>query len=152
MTHKQQRLGLLALSMIVLTGAITMVLTAFSDNLVSFYSPSDLKTQATSPDRWVRIGGLVEDRSVQRGAGGRIAFRITDGQTDIAVVYEGTLPDFREGQGLVAEGMLTTDGVFEASTILAKHVERYIPREVVVGGYGVYVWPAYGEALKSGHW
>jgi cytochrome c-type biogenesis protein CcmE len=89
----------------------------------------------------VRIGGRVEDRSVQRGAGSRIAFRITDGKTDIAVLYHGILPDlFREGQGVVAEGKLEADGVFDASTILAKHDERYMPREVV-------------EALKkSGHW
>lgn len=141
MTRKQQRLGLLALCMILLTGATTLVLTAFSDNLVFFYSPSDLKTRTIPLAQRVRIGGLVEDRSVQRGADKRVAFRITDCKTDIAVVYQGILPDlFREGQGVVAEGKLTTDGVFEASTILAKHDERYIPREVV-------------EALKkSGHW
>ena len=141
MTRKQQRLGLLALCMFVLTGATTLVLTAFSDNLVFFYSPSDLMTRATSPDRRVRIGGLVEDRSVQRGADKRVAFRVTDGKTDVAVIYHGILPDlFREGQGVVAEGRLKPDGVFEASTILAKHDERYMPREVV-------------EALKkSGHW
>jgi cytochrome c-type biogenesis protein CcmE len=141
MTRKQQRLGLLALCMILLTGATTLVLTAFSDNLVFFYSPSDLKTRTIPLAQRVRIGGLVEDRSVQQGADKRVAFRITDGKTNIAVVYQGILPDlFREGQGVVAEGKLTTDGVFEASTILAKHDERYIPREVV-------------EALKkSGHW
>jgi cytochrome c-type biogenesis protein CcmE len=89
----------------------------------------------------VRIGGLVEDRSVRRGADKRVAFRVTDGKTDLAVIYHGILPDlFREGQGVVAEGTLKPDGVFEASTILAKHDERYMPREVV-------------EALKkSGHW
>lgn len=141
MTRKQQRLGLLALCMILLTSATTLVLTAFSDNLVFFYSPSDLKTRTIPLAQRVRIGGLVEDRSVQRGADKRVAFRITDGKTNIAVVYQGILPDlFREGQGVVAEGKLTTDGVFEASAILAKHDERYIPREVV-------------EALKkSGHW
>jgi len=78
---------------------------------------------------------------VQRGAGSRMSFRITDGKTDIAVLYHGILPDlFREGQGVVAEGKLESDGVFDASTILAKHDERYMPREVV-------------EALKkSGQW
>jgi cytochrome c-type biogenesis protein CcmE len=141
MTRKQQRLGMVALGMSALAGATALVLTAFSANIVFFFSPSDLKTQAISPDRRVRIGGLVKDRSVQRGAGSRIAFRITDGKTDIAVLYHGILPDlFREGQGVVAEGKLESDGIFDASTILAKHDERYMPREVV-------------EALKkSGHW
>ena len=111
MTRKQQRLGLVALGMAALAGATALVLTAFSANIVFFFSPSDLKTQAISPDRRVRIGGLVEDRSVQRGADSRIAFRITDGKTDIAVRYHGILPDlFREGQGVVAEGKLESNG------------------------------------------
>ncbi len=140
MTRKQQRLGLLALGMTALAGAATLVLTAFSNNLVFFYSPSDLKTQVISADRRVRIGGLVENGSIERGGDSRVAFRITDGKTDIAVVYRGIVPDlFREGQGVVAEGKLE-DGIFDASTILAKHDERYMPREVV-------------DALKkSGHW
>jgi cytochrome c-type biogenesis protein CcmE len=141
MTRKQQRLCLLALAMTALGGATALVLSAFSSNLVFFYSPSDLKTQAVSADRRVRIGGLVEDGSVKRGADSRVAFRITDGKTDIAVAYHGMLPDlFREGQGVVAEGKLGPGGVLDASTILAKHDERYMPREVV-------------DALKkSGHW
>ena len=126
--------------MTALAGAATLVLTAFSNNLVFFYSPSDLKTQVISADRRVRIGGLVENGSIERGGDSRVAFRITDGKTDIAVVYRGIVPDlFREGQGVVAEGKLE-DGIFDASTILAKHDERYMPREVV-------------DALKkSGHW
>ena len=93
--------------MTALAGATALVLTAFSSNLVFFYSPSDLKTQAISIDRRVRIGGLVENGSVERGADSRVAFRITDGKTDIAVVYHGIPPDlFREGQGVVAEGKL----------------------------------------------
>jgi cytochrome c-type biogenesis protein CcmE len=141
MTRKHQRLGLLALGMAALAGATALVLSAFSSNLVFFYSPSDLKAQAISADRRLRIGGLVEDGSVKRGADSRIAFRITDGKNDLAVVYHGVLPDlFREGQGVVAEGRLDRGGVFDASTILAKHDERYMPREVV-------------DALKkSGHW
>jgi cytochrome c-type biogenesis protein CcmE len=141
MTRRQQRLGLLALGMMVLAGAVALVLSAFSSNLVFFYSPSDLKTQAIAVDRRVRVGGLVETGSVHRSSDSRVAFRITDGKTDVAVVYRGILPDlFREGQGVVAEGKLAAGGVFDASTILAKHDERYMPREVV-------------DALKkSGHW
>jgi cytochrome c-type biogenesis protein CcmE len=142
MTRKQQRLGLLALGMAALAGATALVLSAFNDNLVFFYSPSELRAKAASADRRVRIGGLVEADSLSRAADGHgISFRITDGSADVAVVYEGPLPDlFREGQGAVAEGKLRPDGVFAASTVLAKHDENYMPREVV-------------DALKkSGHW
>jgi len=142
MTRKQQRLGLLALAMAALGGATALVLVAFSDNLVFFYSPSDLRAKAVAPDRRVRIGGLVEMHSLSRGPDGRqFSFRVTDGASNLAVVYEGLLPDlFREGQGVVAEGKLRPDGVFAATTVLAKHDENYMPREVV-------------DALKqSGHW
>src|SRR5262249_47906483 len=103
---------------------------------------SELKTKAVPSDRRVRIGGLVEKESLARGPDGRrVSFRVTDGAADLAVVYEGLLPDlFREGQGVVAEGKLRPDGVFAATTVPAKHDENYMPREVV-------------EALKkSGHW
>ena len=142
MTRKQQRLGLLALGMAALAGATVLVLSAFNDNLVFFYSPSELKAKPVAADRRVRIGGLVEAQSLARGADGRsVSFRITDGASDVAVVYQGLLPDlFREGQGAVAEGKLRPDGVFAASSVLAKHDENYMPREVV-------------DALKkSGHW
>ena len=143
MTRKQQRLGLLALGMAALGGAAALVLVAFNDNLVFFYSPSDLKAKAVATDRRMRIGGLVEVQSLSRAAddGRNVSFRITDGANDIAVVYQGLLPDlFREGQGAVAEGKLRPDGIFAASTVLAKHDENYMPREVV-------------DALKkSGRW
>jgi cytochrome c-type biogenesis protein CcmE len=142
MTRKQQRLGLLALGMAALAGATAMVLAAFNDNLVFFYSPSDLEAKAVAADRRVRIGGLVVADSLSRAPDGRsVLFRITDGAADVAVVYQGVLPDlFREGQGAVAEGKLRQDGVFAASSVLAKHDENYMPREVV-------------DALKkSGHW
>jgi cytochrome c-type biogenesis protein CcmE len=142
MTRKQQRLGLLALGMAALGGATALVLVAFNDNLVFFYSPSELKAKAVAADRRVRIGGLVEKASLTRGPGGRsISFRVTDGAADLIVVYDGALPDlFREGQGVVAEGKLRSDGLFAATTVLAKHDENYMPREVV-------------DALKkSGRW
>lgn len=130
MTRKRRRLGLLALGMAALAGATALVLTAFSSNLVFFYSPSDLKAQAIAADRRVRIGGLVEKQSVSRD-GRLVAFRVTDGKSDIAVVYRGILPDlFREGQGVVAEGKLRPDGTFAASTVLAKHDEKYMPPKV----------------------
>ena len=132
MTRKQQRLGLLALGMAALAGATVLVLSAFNDNLVFFYSPSELKAKPVAADRRVRIGGLVEAQSLARGADGRsVSFRITDGASDVAVVYQGLLPDlFREGQGAVAEGKLRPDGIFAASSVLAKHDEKYMPPEV----------------------
>jgi cytochrome c-type biogenesis protein CcmE len=141
MTRKQQRLGLLALGMAALGGATALVLTAFSSNLVFFYSPSQLTAQATAVEERVRVGGLVEAKSLVHTKDGGVMFRVTDGRTDLAVVYHGILPDlFREGQGVVVEGELRPDGAFGATTVLAKHDERYMPREVV-------------EALKkTGHW
>ena len=142
MTRKQQRLLLLGFGMAALGGATALVLTAFRSNLVFFYSPSELKAQTAAFDRRVRIGGLVEANSLARDPdGGGIVFRVTDGRTDLAVVYHGILPDlFRAGQGVVVEGRLRPNGVFAAANVLAKHDERYMPREVV-------------EALKkTGHW
>jgi cytochrome c-type biogenesis protein CcmE len=109
-----------------------MVLAAFNENLVFFYSPSELAAQAVPPARRIRIGGLVEENSVARGADGRrVTFRVTDGNRELAIVYDGILPDlFREGQGVVAEGSLRADGFFAASEVLAKHDEKYMPREV----------------------
>ena len=140
MTRKQQRLGVLVLGMAALGGATALVLTAFSGNLVFFYSPSELKAHAMV-ERRLRIGGLVAAKSLARRPDGGVTFRVTDGNTDLAVAYPGILPDlFREGQGVVVEGELRPDGVFAATTVLAKHDERYMPREVV-------------EALKkTGHW
>ena len=110
MTRKHQRLGFLALGMAALGGATVLVLSAFNDNLVFFYGPSELKAKAVGAGRRVRIGGLVEAHSLSRGADGRsISFRITDGAEDVAVVYQGLVPDlFREEQGAVAEGKVTS--------------------------------------------
>jgi cytochrome c-type biogenesis protein CcmE len=142
MTRKRRRLILLAAGMAVLSGATALVLSAFSDNLVFFYSPSDLAARSVRPGQRIRVGGLVELHSVVHQPDGRsVGFRVTDGKTDIAVVYDGILPDlFREGQGVVAEGARRPDGVFAASTVLAKHDEKYMPPEVA-------------EALKkAGRW
>jgi cytochrome c-type biogenesis protein CcmE len=136
MTRKRRRLLALAVGLGLLGAATAMVLAAFNDNLVFFYSPSDLAAKAIgagiATGRRIRIGGLVETQSLRREADGhRIDFRVTDGKTDIAVVYDGVLPDlFREGQGVVAEGRLRGDGTFVATSVLAKHDEKYMPPEV----------------------
>ena len=132
MTRKRRRLLAVALGLGLLGAATAMVLAAFKDNLVFFYGPSDLAAKAIGPGRRIRIGGLVEQQSLKREADGRsVDFRVTDGRTDIVVVYDGALPDlFREGQGVVAEGRLRGDGVFVATSVLAKHDEKYMPPEV----------------------
>ena len=140
MTRKRRRLYVLLAGMGCLAVAAALVLSAFNDSLVFFYSPSDILQKQVGPDRRIRLGGLVEPGSLER-QGPSVDFRVTDGQHAIAVHYKGALPDlFREGQGVVAEGRLDTAGHFEAATVLAKHDEKYMPPEVA-------------DALKrSGHW
>jgi len=131
-SRKRQRLWLVSIGVLLLAGAATLALTAFEDNLVFFHSPSDIAAGKTEAGRLVRVGGLVEDGSVERTPGSPvIAFRLTDGAASTSVVYEGILPDlFREGQGVVANGRLQSDGTFVAVEILAKHDENYMPPEV----------------------
>jgi cytochrome c-type biogenesis protein CcmE len=142
MTRKRRRLMFLLFGLGALGGATAMVLTAFNNNLVFFYSPTELAAQHVGPGQRVRIGGLVEEHSVVHAENGRqVSFKVTDGKNDLSVRYDGILPDlFREGQGVVAEGRLSPDGSFAASSVLAKHDEKYMPPEVA-------------DALKkSGHW
>ncbi|MGD9878987.1 MAG: cytochrome c maturation protein CcmE [Reyranella sp.] len=130
MTPKRRRLWLLVGSLAVLGAAATLVLTALNDNLVFFYSPSQVAEKGIAPDRRFRLGGLVEAGSVQKH-GEEVRFTVTDTQKTVAVVYRGLLPDlFREGQGVIAEGALRADGVFVAREVLAKHDENYMPPEV----------------------
>jgi len=130
-TRKKRRLYAVIGGMTTLGIAVALVLAAFSDNLVFFYSPTDLVTKHVG-DRRVRIGGLVEERSLERAASGKsVTFKVTDGANTVAVAYSGTLPDlFREGQGVVAIGAFDAGGVFRARQILAKHDERYMPRDL----------------------
>ena len=140
MTRKRKRLAILVLGLATLGAATAMVLAAFRDNLVFFFSPSELAAKPSIASGRIRIGGLVETHSLAHEGGQRISFRVTDGTTDIAVTYDGLLPDlFREGQGVVAEGRVA-GGVFVASTVLAKHDEKYMPPEVAAA------------LKKSGHW
>jgi len=113
-------------------GGAALVLTALKDNVLYFYSPSDLHTKHVAAGVAFRIGGLVERGSVRRGPGAEVHFLVTDGRTAVPVAYAGVLPDlFREGQGVVASGALDGSGTFTASEILAKHDERYMPPDVV---------------------
>lgn len=130
MTRKKRRLTLIGLGMLLLSAATALVLTAFQDNLVFFYSPSDLQTKPLAADQRFRLGGMVEDGSVVRD-GQTIRFTVTDYAASTPVVFSGILPDlFREGQGVVTEGRLNPEGVFQATEVLAKHDENYMPPEV----------------------
>jgi cytochrome c-type biogenesis protein CcmE len=131
MTRKKRRLYMLGLAMLGLGTATALALTAFQDNLVFFYSPSDLAVQHVG-QRNFRLGGLVEENSVKRLPDGlTIEFRVTDTAQTVPVTYSGIVPDlFREGQGVVAEGRMRPDGVFVAREVLAKHDEKYMPPEV----------------------
>ena len=141
MRPKRRRLYLLLAGLAALGLAAALLLNAFEGSIMFFYSPTDLAESKAPTGRALRIGGLVETGTVERGPGAVVRFRITDLKQSVPVVYTGLLPDlFREGQGVVAEGKLGPDGTVQASSVLAKHDERYMPPEVV-------------EALKkSGHW
>lgn len=115
----------------ILAIAAGLVLFALSDRIVFFNSPSDVVQGGAVPGERIRLGGLVEEGSVVRTNGSLITFRITDTGNSVNVVFDGILPDlFREGQGVVTEGSLGADGVFVADTVLAKHDETYMPKEV----------------------
>jgi cytochrome c-type biogenesis protein CcmE len=131
MNRKKRRLYVLLLCLLGIGTGTALTLTALEDNLAFFQSPSDI-LETPVGDRNLRLGGLVEESSVERLPDGiGIRFRITDTRNTVPVVYSGILPDlFREGQGVVAEGRLGTDGVFKAREIMAKHDENYMPPEV----------------------
>ena len=131
MTRKQRRSAFIAGGVAVLGFAAFLVLSALKDSIVFFYSPSDVRAQGLQPGQRIRLGGLVAEGSLKRLAGTEVQFQIGDGSRTIDVSYSGLLPDlFREGQGVVAEGVLNSDGVFRADSVLAKHDENYMPPEV----------------------
>jgi cytochrome c-type biogenesis protein CcmE len=141
-TRKRRRLVIVVCALAGLGGATALVLSAFNDNLVFFYGPTELAQKHIAPGHLVRIGGLVEAHSLAHDPDGHtVHFRVTDNKTELAVTYDGILPDlFREGQGVVAEGRLDGKGDFVATNVLAKHDEKYMPPEVA-------------EALKkAGRW
>jgi cytochrome c-type biogenesis protein CcmE len=142
MKPKRRRLAFAVVAMSLLGAAAVLVLQAFDENLVFFLTPTEMAEQKVEPGRRFRLGGLVEEGSVVKAEDGlRIDFGVTDLAETVPVSYRGLLPDlFREGQGVVAEGTISADGVFIATSVLAKHDENYMPAEVA-------------EALKkSGQW
>ncbi len=132
MTRRGHRLSLIAAALAVVGAAAGIALYALTDSIVFFYSPSEVVQKAVQPGARLRIGGLVKADSLIKLSGENVAFVVTDGANEVTVAYQGLLPDlFREGQGVVAEGVLEAQGQMRAETILAKHDERYMPREVV---------------------
>ncbi len=131
MKPKHQRLIFVAVSMIFLCLSVVLTLRSFKDNLVFFYSPSDIAAQPTAPSQRIRVGGLVENGSIKRD-GETLEFVITDGQSSVKVSFKGMPPAlFREGQGAVVEGTLIDKTHLRASQLLTKHDENYMPKEVV---------------------
>jgi cytochrome c-type biogenesis protein CcmE len=141
MTRKQRRMTLIGVAGCILAIALGLVLYAMNDTIVFFNSPADIQAKNVQPGTRLRLGGLVKEGTVRRNADQQVTFEVMDAQGSIQVSYKGLLPDlFREGQGIVAEGVLESASVFRADTVLAKHDENYMPREVA-------------DALKrQGHW
>ena len=144
MTNKSKRLAVFAVIAALLSGGVFLVLSALQDNIVLFFTPSELTPEKTTA-RQLRIGGLVEEGSVQIN-GLEARFSITDSAAVVSVLYTGALPDlFREGQGIIAQGRFE-DNIFRAENVLAKHDETYMPREVAESLKEQGVWK--GDSLK----
>jgi cytochrome c-type biogenesis protein CcmE len=139
--RKRRRMAFVAALLIGGAGAAALVVGALRDNVLYFYSPSDVFAKHVAPGVAFRIGGLVKTNSVKHESGMEMRFVVTDGRRNVRVEYTGDVPSlFREGQGVVAMGRLDSTGLFKADQVLAKHDEKYMPPEVV-------------DALKrSGHW
>ena len=140
MTPRRQRMLSVGLVVIGVAVAAALALRAFNEDLLFFYSPTQIAAGEAPENRTFRVGGLVIDGSVERELGSlEVRFVLTDNAHDVPVSYSGVLPDlFREGQGIIAHGQIRTDGIFVADTVLAKHDENYMPPEVA-------------EALKEVH-
>ncbi len=140
---KRRRIQVVALAVVALIGATALIGYSMRDGINYFRSPSQVAEEPPTPNEVFRIGGLVEEGTLVRGQGQEITFNVTDGGASIPVVYAGVLPDlFEENQGMVGTGRFV-DGRFEASEILAKHDETYMPKEVVdaLKEQGVYQEP-----------
>lgn len=131
MTRRQRRMVFLASCLGIVTLATVLVFAALGDRVLYFYSPADAKERKVAVGQTINLGGLVEKGSIERPGGVEVRFKITDGQEKVIVTYSKDLPDlFREGQGVVVTGAFRDDGVFAASSVLAKHDENYMPPEV----------------------
>lgn len=150
MTRKQRRLTLIGSALAVLGLAAGLVLYALNDTIVFFHGPTDVVEKGIQPGVRFRIGGLVKEGSLVRGPNQTIRFEVTDTNKAVPVTYQGLLPDlFREGQGVVAEGALQPSGEFKADSVLAKHDENYMPKEVADSLKQQGVWQHAGDKAKD---
>ncbi len=150
MTRKQRRATYIAVGVGILSAAALLVAVALRDTIVFFHTPSEVVEKHIAAGKRIRLGGLVANGSVKRGAGTSVEFAITDTIKTISVSYTGLLPDlFREGQGVVAEGKLDPAGHFLADTVLAKHDENYMPPEVAKALKERGVWKESGKPKGS---
>jgi len=148
----RRRLLAVAFAAPILAGSAALALYALGDSVSFFYSPSQARAAGVPPGRTIELGGLVMTGSLRKTTDGGIAFNVTDMKSQDPVVFRGEVPDlFREGQGVVAKGAFRPDGVFQASEILAKHDERYMPRELVKALKASGEWRGQGgEAAEKG--
>lgn len=131
MTRKKRRIMLIGIGAAFLLSASVLVGVGMRDSIVFFFSPTEIAEKSPAPGERLRVGGLVVEGSVTRGDGEVVRFDVTDGGATQRIEFAGVLPDlFREGQGIIAEGTLNRAGVFVASEVLAKHDEKYMPKEV----------------------
>ncbi|MDR7222642.1 cytochrome c maturation protein CcmE [Aminobacter aminovorans] len=131
MTRKQKRLSVIAGALGFLGAATALTFYALGQKASYFYMPADLQAATLQPGQRIRLGGLVENGSILRGQGTQVEFGVTDSEKTVKVRYTGILPDlFREGQGVITEGSFGADGEFIADSVLAKHDENYMPKEV----------------------
>ena len=132
MTRKQKRFTIIGVGMSFLLSAVLLVMFALSSEITYFHSPTDVIEKAVKPETRIRLGGLVEQGSIVRGQGTKVSFTITDNEQTVVVNYDGILPDlFREGQGVITEGAFNVmGGPFVADSVLAKHDENYMPKEI----------------------
>ena len=132
MKAKHKRLFFVSFGLALLGGAVALALVALQDTVTFFFTPSQAAERGVQPGQRVRLGGLVEEKTIKKLADGvTIEFRVTDRAKAVVVHYKGVLPDlFREGQGVVVQGAFQPEGSFTATTVLAKHDENYVPKEL----------------------
>lgn len=131
MTRKGRRIALISGALAVLAVAAGLVLFALRDTIVFFYTPSEIEAKQVTPGTRLRLGGLVKEGSIVKSADRAVTFAVIDASKEIRVSYKGLLPDlFREKQGVVAEGVFEGNGLFRADSVLAKHDENYMPRDL----------------------
>lgn len=151
MTRKQKRLSVIGLGMVFIAMSAALVFWALGQQTSYFYMPADLVAKPVEPGERIRLGGLVEKGSIIRGQGTEVEFAVTDTEKSVRVAYVGILPDlFREEQGVVTEGSFRPDGMFVADSVLAKHDENYMPKEVADAIARAQTRQDEGKAAKPG--